>query len=75
MAADVTPRLAVLDDARVEASWVEATLRDFDRLWELMSPDNRDRLVHALVAEVVVDEPAGTIELRMADLGAAEAAA
>jgi len=68
--AAVEQQLEALDEAVTEAEWVAPVLRDFDALWEVMSPTNRYRLVHALVAEVVVNEATGKAEITLADLGA-----
>lgn len=44
------------------------TLRDFDGLWEVLTPRNRQRLVCALVEEVTVDEQNGRVIVRLVDL-------
>ncbi len=67
--AAIDSRLAALDAARVEADWIAAALRDFGGLWEAMTPENRVRLVRAVVDRVEVDEEAGTIDAHLVSLG------
>ena len=66
--AEVEQQLGVLAAAEVDADWVGATLRDFDPLWDAMTPDNRARLVRALVRRVVVNEPIGNVTIALVDL-------
>lgn len=66
----VEQRIAGLDDLETEATWVAAALDDFAALWEAMTPANRYRLVHALVREVLVDEPSGEVTATLIDFGA-----
>jgi len=66
--AAIDARLAVLDAARVEADWIVAALRDFGSLWQVMTPENRIRLVRAVVDRVEVDEESGTIEAHLVSL-------
>ena len=51
-----------------EAAWLVQTLAEFDVLWDVFTPRNRQRLVRALVEEVVVDERAGEVMVRLVDL-------
>ncbi len=51
-----------------EAAWLVQTLAEFDALWEVFTPRNRQRLVQALVDEVVVDERVGEVMVRLVDL-------
>ena len=51
-----------------EAAWLVQTLTEFDALWDVFTPRNRQRLVRALVEEVVVDERAGEVMVRLVDL-------
>ena len=67
---EVERQLAGLIEAEVDAEWVAATLRDFDAVYENLTPDNRARLLRALVARIDVDEPHGTVEIQLADLSA-----
>jgi len=66
----VEHRLAGLDELENEAAWVTTALDDFAALWEAMTPANRYRLVHALVCEVLVDEPSGEVTATLIDFGA-----
>jgi ubiquinone biosynthesis protein COQ9 len=38
-------------------------------VWDTLSPENRMRMVHAVVARVEVDEPNGDIRAFMTNLG------
>ncbi len=66
--ATIDARLAALAAARVEADWIAAALRDFGNLWQAMTPENRVRLVRAVVDHVEVDEASGTIEAHLVSL-------
>ena len=66
--AEVEQQLGVLAAAEVDAELVGATLRDFDPLWDAMTPDNRARLVRALVPRAVVNEPIGNVTIALVDL-------
>ena len=66
----VERHLAELDDVEAEAAWVADALDDFAALWKALTPPNRYRLVHALVHEVVVDEPTGETTATLVDFGA-----
>ncbi len=66
----VERRLAELEDLEAEAAWVAGTLDDFPALWKALTPANRYRLMHALVHDVVVDEPNGAITATLVDFGA-----
>ena len=67
--AEVEHQLEALDETVAEAEWVASILRDFDALWDVMTPTNRYRLVHALVTDVVVNEETGRINIALTDLG------
>lgn len=68
----VERELAQMDDARVEADWLEQTLAEFDAVWEVLTPENQTRLVRAIVDRVVVDEATGSVKMYVADLACAE---
>jgi len=73
---EVQRRLALLADTALETQWVARCLADFDAVWDVLSPENRARMVRAVVARVEVDEPSGDIRAFLTDLGAdAEGAA
>jgi hypothetical protein len=63
--AAVEKKLAAVDEADGDAVWIQGALRDFDTLWELMTPDNRQRLVAALLDGVEVNEAAHACDLRL----------
>jgi DNA invertase Pin-like site-specific DNA recombinase len=69
--ATVEQKQAALKIADADAAWVAEALGDFGGLWELMTPDNRQRLVSALVENVEVNEPRNEIRVRLARLGEA----
>jgi len=60
--------LANLDAIEVEASWVAGCLADFDKVWDVLTPENRGRLLRAVVQRVEVDEPANKVSVFIADL-------
>jgi DNA invertase Pin-like site-specific DNA recombinase len=62
--------LAKFEESRVEAGTVVTALRDFDRVWPLLTVENQGRLLRTLVTEVRVDAGANLIELEL--LNAAE---
>ena len=67
---EVERQLAGLDEAEVTAEWVASALGDFDAVFDALTPDNRARLVRALVACVDVNEPTGEVTITLADLDA-----
>ena len=68
-------RASELERAGVDAQWVGTVLADFDGLWANMTPENRARLMRALVERVVVHDERGEVEIVLADLGYAGVAA
>lgn len=66
---EVQRRLALLTDTELEAVWVKQCLANFDKVWDALNPENRMRMVHAVVARVEVDEPNGDIRAFMTNLG------
>ena len=62
--AAIEQKLAAVDEADGDAVWIQGALRDFDMLWALMTPDNRQRLVAALLDGVEVNEAAHACDLR-----------
>lgn len=62
--AEVERELMVLDELSVESRWVADMLRDFGAVWDAMTASNRRKLVQALLEEVEVNEPAGTVTAR-----------
>jgi site-specific DNA recombinase len=49
--------------AEIETSWVTRCLADFDSIWDVLTPQNRGRLVRAVVESVEVDEPANRVKV------------
>jgi site-specific DNA recombinase len=65
---DVERKLATLDQAEIDGLWVASMLSDFNQVWDVMTVENRGRLVRALVRRVVVDDAAGTCEFELLDV-------
>ena len=51
---------------RAVTDWVIDALRNFGRVWDMLTPENKGRLLRILVAQVRVDEEKGVIEVEMA---------
>jgi hypothetical protein len=69
--AEVERELATLEDIEVEAGWVAQCLADFGTCWDVLTPENRGRLIRSLVHRIEVDEPANRIEMHVTNLAAA----
>ncbi|HEY3445056.1 MAG TPA: recombinase zinc beta ribbon domain-containing protein [Myxococcales bacterium] len=67
---DVQRKLVQLDHAKLEVAWVESCLTSFDKVWDTLTPENRGRLVRAVISRVEVDEKANKVEAFVADLNA-----
>ncbi len=63
--------IANLDAIEVEASWVAGCLADFDKVWNVLTPENRGVLLRAVVQRVEVDDPANKVSVFITDLSAA----
>lgn len=50
-------------------AWVAKCLADFSSIWDVLTPENRGRLLRAVVQRVEVDEPANKVSVFLADLG------
>lgn len=68
--AEVERELASLDNVKVEAGWVARCLANFNTCWDVLTPENRGRLIRALVHRIEVDEPANQVEMHVASLAA-----
>jgi DNA invertase Pin-like site-specific DNA recombinase len=68
--ADTERDLLDLHDASIEAEWVAGAIANFSKVWELMTPENRCRLLRALVVSVKVDEESGKVEIELVDFEA-----
>jgi DNA invertase Pin-like site-specific DNA recombinase len=66
---EVEERLLLLDGAKADAEWVAQALGRFTDLWEVMTPENRQRLLNALVKGVRVDSGTGELAIELHDLG------
>ena len=53
----------------VGTSWVSRCLADFDSIWDVLTPENRVRLLRAVVQSVEVDEPANRIRVFLQEPG------
>jgi DNA invertase Pin-like site-specific DNA recombinase len=62
--------LGNLDAIEVEATWVARCLAEFDAVWDVLTPENRGRLLQAVVQRVEVDEPANKVSVYITDLSA-----
>jgi hypothetical protein len=51
------------DAAKIETSWVGRCLADFDSIWDVLTPENRGRLLRAVVQSVEIDEPANRVKV------------
>ena len=65
---EIEGKLASLKEADADSAWVAGALSDFGSLWELMTEDNRQRLVTALVRRIEVCDKDSEIHLRLAHL-------
>ena len=51
-------------------AWVARCLTDFDGIWEVLTPENRSRILRAVVERVEVNELANQVSVFLSDLGA-----
>jgi site-specific DNA recombinase len=66
----VETELHRLDEIEVEGAWVAECLSDFHRIWDVLTPQNRARLLRVVVERVELDEPANEVRVFLADLSA-----
>jgi site-specific DNA recombinase len=66
--ATVERELAAIEKTELESSWVARCLSDFTAIWDVLTPENRGRLLRAVVQGVEVDEPANRVKVFMVDL-------
>jgi len=52
---------------REEAEWMIDIMARFDSTWEALTPENKRRLLRAVVKEIIIDEPAGQVEMKIFD--------
>ena len=62
--------IASLDAMEVEATWVASCLTNFDAVWDVLTPENRGRLLRGIVQRVEVDEPSNKVSVFITDLSA-----
>ena len=62
--------LTNLDAIEVESSWIADSLAEFHGIWEVLTPENRGRLLRAVIQRVEVDEPANQVRVFITDLSA-----
>ena len=62
----VDQSLALLTQAEVDAHWVARTLSDFESVWDVMTLENRGRLVRALIESVHIDGASGSVTVTLA---------
>jgi DNA invertase Pin-like site-specific DNA recombinase len=67
--ATVERELAAIEETELESSWVAGCLNDFTAIWDVLTPENRGRLLRAVVQRVDVDEPANRVKVCIVDLG------
>lgn len=67
---DAERDLAALDTQEVELGWVARCLIDFDKMWDVLTPENRARLMRTVIRAVEVNEPQNQVRVTMVDLGA-----
>ena len=72
--ATVERALAELDRTEIEADWVTNTLAELDDLWDVLTVQNRNRLVQAVVKRVDIDDVNGTVEAELVDLSGGDVA-
>jgi DNA invertase Pin-like site-specific DNA recombinase len=57
-----------LEEAEGTTIWLLGVLNEFPRLWEALTPRNRQKLIQVLVARVVVDQERRVLEVQLVDL-------
>jgi DNA invertase Pin-like site-specific DNA recombinase len=66
--------LVALEIAEADVFWMKATLTDFGKIWEHMSPENRGRLLRALIVEIRAHDESHTITIELVNVAADSAA-
>ncbi len=52
---------------KADTTWAGRCLADLDSVWDVLTPQNRGRLMRALVEEVDVDEPSNRVRVCLTD--------
>lgn len=68
--AEAERALERVESAERETRGVIAALQDFKEVWEMMTPENRGRMLRALVDRVEVDRRSGRAEIHLVDFAA-----
>ena len=66
----VETELHRLDGIEVDGAWVAECLTDFHRIWDVLTAENRARLLRVVIERVELDEPANEVRVFLADLSA-----
>ena len=66
--ATVERELAAIEKTEIDATWVARCLNDFTAIWDVLTPENRGRLLRAVVQRVEVNEPGKEVKVVMVDL-------
>jgi hypothetical protein len=61
-------KIRAIDAAKAESTWLVEQLKDFARVWDLLTPENRGRLIRGLVRSIHVDESKHEIAIVFAPL-------
>jgi hypothetical protein len=57
------------DTVGIENSWADRCLADFDAVWDVLTPQNRGRLLRAVIQSVEIDEPANRVKVFIVEVG------
>ncbi|OGR02764.1 MAG: hypothetical protein A2284_14755 [Deltaproteobacteria bacterium RIFOXYA12_FULL_61_11] len=69
---EVQYRLKKLADAALEVDWVAKCLKNFDPIWNALTPLNQQRLVRAVVERLVLKESDNVLNMQFANLEASD---
>jgi len=61
-------KIKAIDAAKAESAWLVDQLKDFASVWDLLTPENRGRLIRGLVRSIHVDESKHEIAIVFAPL-------
>jgi site-specific DNA recombinase len=70
--AEIEADILALDATKLEACWIAQCLRDFNDVWDVLTSQNRGRLVRAVVERVDVDDGGGEVRITLVDLSSSE---
>ena len=63
----------MLAATEVEAEWIDRCLRDFTGVWDVLTNENRGRLLRAIIERVDYDGKSGEIRVTLSSLGDVQA--